>query len=231
MCAITEILPWVTTTNKSQIVCEWLLMPGESSPVMYHVDFADENYNTADHEMNILEMMAAFDGAPVDLGLALADAVFPGLIDPEKPLGDHIKLSEPGFTICRSFQNSRNLRLDGVFGKFSVSDVESWKPFREYANSSGLEGFLGRIEIPMPSIRLCTQDFFSTTGTRVSVMPSSTSRTIIDLAVTRSSSVSIIPSGLGTLTSLMRSKLARGLKLDVSLSLRSVLSTQELRHL
>lgn len=206
-------------------------MPGESSPVVYHVDFADENHNTADHEMNILEMMAVFDGASVDLGLALADAVFPGLINTEKPLGDHIKLSEPGFTICRSFQNSCNLRLDGVFGKFSVSDVESWKPFREYASNSGLEGFLGRIEIPMPSIRLCAQDFFSATGTRVSTIPSLTSRTIINLAVIRSSSGSIIPSRLETRMSPMRSKLARGLRLDVSLSLRSVLSTRGPRHL
>ncbi|KAM6517391.1 hypothetical protein FSOLCH5_008353 [Fusarium solani] len=131
--------------KRHNVVCEWLLMPGESSPVVYHVDFADENHNTADHEMNILEMMAAFDGASVDLGLALADAVFPGLINAEKPLGDHIKLSEPGFTICRSFQNARNLRLDGVFGKFSVSDVESWKPFHEYASNSGLEGFRGAV--------------------------------------------------------------------------------------
>jgi hypothetical protein len=112
-----------------------------------------------------------------------------------------------------------------------VSDVESWKPFHEYASNSGLEGFLGRIEIPMPSIQLCAQDFFSTTGTRVSIMPSSTSRTIIDLAVIRSSSGSIIPLGLGTRTLPMRSKLARGLRLDVSSSLRSVLSTREPRHL
>ena len=38
-------------------------MPGESSPVVYHVDFADENHNTADHEMNILEIEGAFDSS------------------------------------------------------------------------------------------------------------------------------------------------------------------------
>jgi hypothetical protein len=142
-------------------------MPSQTRPVVYHVEFADENYTAAAHEMNILEMLSAFDGVAVDLGLAVADLVLPGLIDPAKPLGNNLKLTEPGFTLCRDFNHAKDLRLHGFFGRFSVDGVPAWTPFSSNAGKSGLEGFLAKIQIPTPSIRLCVQDLFSAQGFRV----------------------------------------------------------------
>jgi hypothetical protein len=150
-----------------QVVCEWLIMPDESRPVVYHVQFSSAEFVTAGHEMNILEMLSAFDGVSVDLALTLADAVLPGLVDREKPLGNNIKFTEPGFTISREFRHSQSLGLHGVFGKFSVEGVDDWKPFSENVDKPGLEGFIGKIQIRMPSIRLCLQDLFDPNGPRV----------------------------------------------------------------
>ncbi len=142
-------------------------MPSQTRPVVYHVEFADDNYRATAHEMDILEMLSAFDGVAVDLGLAVADLILPGLIDHAKPLGNDLKLTEPGFTLCRDFNHAKNLRLDGVFGRFSVDGVPAWTPFSSNTGKSGLEGFLAKIQIPTPSIRLCVQDLFSAQGFRV----------------------------------------------------------------
>jgi len=91
-----------------------------------------------------------------------------GLVDREKPLGNHVKFTEAGFTISRNYRHSQSLGLHSMFGKFSVEGVDDWKPFSENMNDGenmnddepGLWGFLERIQIPMPSIRLCLQDFF-----------------------------------------------------------------------
>ncbi|KAK4464619.1 hypothetical protein QBC42DRAFT_318159 [Cladorrhinum samala] len=148
------------------VVCEWLIMPDESRPVVYHVQFANAEFVTAGHEMSIPEMLSPFDGVSVDLDLGFVDAVLPGLVDLETPLGSNIKFTEPGFTMSRNFRHSQSLELRGVFGKFSVEGVDSWKPFGENAGKPGLEGFIGQIQIPMPSIRLCLGDFFDAKGPR-----------------------------------------------------------------
>jgi hypothetical protein len=142
-------------------------MPSQTRPVVYHIEFCDENYTAAAHEMNILEVLSAFDGVAIDLGLAAADLILPGLIDPAKPLGNHLKLTEPGFTLCRDFNHAKDLRLHGVFGRFSVDGVPAWTPFRSCAGKPGLEGFLAKIQIPTPSVRLSVQDLFRAQAPRV----------------------------------------------------------------
>ncbi len=142
-------------------------MPSQTQPVVYHVEFADEKYTAAGHETNIFEMLSAFDGLAIDLGLAVADLVLPGLIDPAKPLGNHLKFTEPGFTLCRDFNHAKDLRLHGVFGRFSVDGVPAWTPFSSITGNSDLERFLAKIKIPTPSVRLCVQDLFSAHGFRV----------------------------------------------------------------
>jgi hypothetical protein len=143
-------------------------LPGENRPVVYHIQFANEKFKTEGYRMHILDMLAAFDNVAVDLGLAALDTLLPGLIDPKKGLGDIIEFSEPGFTLYRDCRNGKDLRLHGVFGKFSVGGDPVWKPFDQYVGKSGFEGFLASMQIPTPSIRLCVQDFFEETGTRVS---------------------------------------------------------------
>ena len=134
---------------------------------MYHIQFANSDYETDNYSMNILDMIAIFDGVSVDLALAAVDALLPGLVNTTNPLGEHLLLKEPGFTLSLDHIHTRDLRLHGVFGTFSFVDVPDWKPFGGYDGKPGLEGFLSTIQIPAPSLRLCMQEFFIETGARV----------------------------------------------------------------
>lgn len=56
---------------------------------MYHIQFADDQYNTEGHEMSIADIMAVFGGLLVDLTLAVADTVLPGkLLDSPSSMND-----------------------------------------------------------------------------------------------------------------------------------------------
>jgi hypothetical protein len=68
-----------TTLNCDlQLVCEFLILPDETRPIQYVVQFADQSFNTEDYRMNIIDMLAAFGGVTVDLAAAVADTVIPG---------------------------------------------------------------------------------------------------------------------------------------------------------
>jgi hypothetical protein len=217
--------------TQGKIICEWLAMPGPECPVVYHIQFSDETFKTEGVRMNIVDMMAAFDGVAVDLALALVDVPLPGVpaFDADKPLGENIEFSDAGFTLCRDFRNSRDLRLHGVFGKFSLVNIPDWRPFGEYTGKVGLEGFLGKIQIPTPSVRLCVQDLFRKTGARVSQLSSPLILASM-IHISRLSSASTTLSRSATRTSHMRSRLALRYMLIASLSLLSVRCLLTLRH-
>ncbi|KPM39098.1 hypothetical protein AK830_g7457 [Neonectria ditissima] len=141
-----------------EIVCEWLALPDPRRPVVYHIQFANDKFETEGFPVNIVDMMAAFDGVSVDFATAATEALLPGSFNAEKPLGDSVEFSEAGFTLCRDLRGARGLRLHGVFGKFSLVNVPDWRPFREYAGKPRLEGFLGDVQIPSPTIRLALSD-------------------------------------------------------------------------
>jgi len=117
--------------------------------------------------MNVLDMIAIFDGVSVDLALAAVDALLPGLVNTTNPFGEHLLLKEPGFTLSLDHIHTRDLRLLGIFGTFAFVNVPDWKPFGGYDGEQGLGGFLSTIQIPAPSLRLSMQEFFSKTGARV----------------------------------------------------------------
>ena len=145
------------------------MLPAEDRPIVYHIQFANNDYETDNYSMNILDMIAVFDGLSVDFALAAVDALLPGLVNTVNPLSEHLVLKEPGFTLSRDHLHGRDLRLHGLFGTFSFVNVPDWKPFSGYDGKPGLEGFLSTIQIPTPSLRLSVQDFFSETGARVSL--------------------------------------------------------------
>ena len=143
------------------------MLPSEDHPIVYHIQFANHDYEIENYSMNILDMIAVFDGVSVDFALAAVDALLPGLVNTTNPVGQHLLLKEPGFTLYRDHLHSRDLRLHGVFGTFSFVDVPDWKPFGGHDGKPGLEGFLSTIQIPTPSLRLSLRDFFRETGARV----------------------------------------------------------------
>ena len=63
-----------------------------------------------------------------------------------------------------------DLRLHRVFGTFTATDTEAWRPFSEESTkASGIEGFLTQLEIPMPRVQIMVQDLFDKSGPSVSL--------------------------------------------------------------
>ena len=55
------------------------MLPDPDTSVQYHIQFADDNYEIANHAMPFTELLAALDGAAVNLATAATKALFPGL--------------------------------------------------------------------------------------------------------------------------------------------------------
>lgn len=139
--------------------------------------------------MNIVDMVAAFGGVEVNLSIALAQVLLPDVFGRDNPLDDNIKFSDAGFIIRRELLEAMDLSLHGVYGKFSLVDIPDWTPFAKYAGREGLEGFLGKIRIPTPTLRLCLQDFFRSTGIKVR----RTSRPQISFTMYQLTTIDVLP--------------------------------------
>lgn len=162
------------------------MLPDSKRPIRYHVQFADAAFETEGYSMNIVNMLAVFGGLTVDIAAAVVDTVLPGSFplrlryksqlifdiigfDAESPFSDMVQLTEPGFVMSRDSMYGVDLRLHRVFGTFTATDTETWRPFsEESATASGIEGFLTQLEIPMPRVQVLLQDLLDKSGPSVS---------------------------------------------------------------
>lgn len=91
--------------------------------MIYNVQFANQDFKTAGHTMRIIDKLAVFDGLSVDLALAAVNALPSELISPAIPLSYHLNISEVGSMLSRDLRGGKDLRLDCVFRRTSVTDI------------------------------------------------------------------------------------------------------------